>query len=73
MAAIYEIIDEGFADSTMDQMLNHFGEKGTTPVYVRAFDSKKYPEIMLASIAPITDDVFTKFCKAKAKEEDDEY
>ncbi len=72
MSTIYEIIDEGFNDSVMMQMIKRFGEDGTTAIYIRAFDPEQHPEIMLASFEPITDKVHKTWCAEKKEEEEEE-
>jgi len=60
-----EIIDEGFYPSVTEQLVKHFGDVGTIAIYFRATSQ---PEIMLTSTDPITDDIYTTWCKENMEE-----
>lgn len=57
---IHQIIDEGFHDSVTEQLVKCFNDTGRVSIYFR---STNRPEIMLASVDPITDKVYADWCK----------
>jgi hypothetical protein len=66
---VAEIIDEGFANSSTEQLVKLFGNTGEKAIYFRPTD---LPEIMLASVDPITDEVYAAWKKSLEDTFDDE-
>lgn len=69
MAKVYEIIDEGFADSVTGQLVTLFGDTGESAIYFRSVEDR--PEVMLASTEPITDEVFAAWCEEENEKYDE--
>lgn len=65
---IYEIINKGFHASTTEQLVKRFRSTGQNPIYFRPTE---WPEIMLTSADPITDEDYDKWADKRKKKYND--
>ncbi len=65
MAKIHKIVDEGFFESTTNQLVTCFGDTGEKAIYFRLTE---HPEVMLVSTEPITDEAYMQWEVEEKKE-----